>query len=180
MREVDHEACLIAARLMQQQYISQLSGSPVFLDLYEMAKGPPAKRPSAAATGFVAKRNAFGRVRFLQLLPNSHLPLTIPRSRTSCTPCRRRPHPLHINPCERACAAPTISESSPLRVVRADIPSIPAMPESPSILCASTAECSQKRPPTEIVNDWLVTTNSCGEPANEDGSGTGATLFVQP
>jgi hypothetical protein len=37
MREVDHEACLIAARLMQQD-IRQLSGSPVFLDLYEMAK----------------------------------------------------------------------------------------------------------------------------------------------
>jgi hypothetical protein len=37
MSEVDHEACLIAARLMQQD-IPQLSASPVFLDLYEMAK----------------------------------------------------------------------------------------------------------------------------------------------
>lgn len=37
MNEVDRDACLIAARLMQQD-IHQLSASPVFLDLYEMAK----------------------------------------------------------------------------------------------------------------------------------------------
>ena len=37
MSEVDHEAGLIAARLMQQD-IRRLSASPVFLDLSEMAK----------------------------------------------------------------------------------------------------------------------------------------------
>jgi hypothetical protein len=37
MSEVDQEAYVIAARLMQQD-IGQLSASPVFLDLYEMAK----------------------------------------------------------------------------------------------------------------------------------------------
>src|SRR5258708_7371632 len=52
-------------------------------------------------------------------------------------------------PCEQACAAPTVSESSPLRPVRADTPCTQATLESPSILCASTAECTQKRHLTE-------------------------------
>jgi pyocin large subunit-like protein len=39
--------------------------------------------------------------------------------------------------------------SSPLRPVRADTPGNPATPESPSILCASTAECTEKRHLTE-------------------------------
>src|ERR1019366_7300754 len=52
-------------------------------------------------------------------------------------------------PCEQACAAPTVSASSPLRPVRADTPGTPATPESPSILCVSTAECTQKRHLTE-------------------------------
>src|ERR1700722_7528953 len=47
--------------------------------------------------------------------------------------------------CERACAAPIASRSCPLRPARADIPDTPATLESPSILCASTAECTEKR-----------------------------------
>src|ERR1039458_5544426 len=52
-------------------------------------------------------------------------------------------------PCEQACAAPTASASSPLRPVRADTPGTPATTESQSILCASTAECTQKSHLTE-------------------------------
>src|ERR1039458_9419464 len=52
-------------------------------------------------------------------------------------------------PCEQACAAPTVSASSPLRPVRADTPGTPATTESQSILCASTAECTQKSHLTE-------------------------------
>ena len=52
-------------------------------------------------------------------------------------------------PCAQACAAPTVSRSSPLRPVRADTPGTPATPESPSIPYVSTAECSQKRHLTE-------------------------------
>src|ERR1700722_9491703 len=51
--------------------------------------------------------------------------------------------------CERACAAPTASRSCPLRPVRADIPCTPATPESPSTLCVSSVECTQKRHLTE-------------------------------
>src|ERR1017187_6720117 len=52
-------------------------------------------------------------------------------------------------PCEQPCAAPTVSASSPLRPVRADTPGTPATTESQSILCASTAECTQKSHLTE-------------------------------
>src|ERR1035437_7213947 len=52
-------------------------------------------------------------------------------------------------PCEQACAAPTVSASSPLRPVCADTPGTPATTESQSILCASTAECTQKSHLTE-------------------------------
>src|SRR5207248_1718270 len=52
-------------------------------------------------------------------------------------------------PCVQACAAPTVSVSSLLRLVRGDIPGIPATLESQSILCASTAECTQKPHITE-------------------------------
>src|SRR5450755_785405 len=51
--------------------------------------------------------------------------------------------------CGPACAAPTASGSSPLHPIRADTPGIPATPESLSILCVSTAECTQKRHLTE-------------------------------
>src|SRR5271165_5780817 len=50
---------------------------------------------------------------------------------------------------EWVCAAPTASVSSPLRPVRADTPGTPATPESLSILCVSTAECTQERHLTE-------------------------------
>src|ERR1039458_6847974 len=52
-------------------------------------------------------------------------------------------------PCEQACAAPTVSASSPLRPVRSATPRTPATRVSQSILCASTAECTQKSHLTE-------------------------------
>src|SRR5580700_4188918 len=55
------------------------------------------------------------------------------------------------SPYEPACAAPTTSVSSPLRPLRAGIPDTPATPESPSILSASPAECSQKCHLTESL-----------------------------
>ena len=53
------------------------------------------------------------------------------------------------NPCEQPSVAPTASASSPLRSVRAGTPGNPATPESPSILCASNPECTEKRHLTE-------------------------------
>src|ERR1039457_6920942 len=69
-------------------------------------------------------------------------------------------------PCEQACAAPTVSASSPLRPVRADTPGTPATTKSQSILCASTAECTQKSHLIISLNHRYlkVFPNSCGEP----------------
>src|SRR5215475_4568022 len=48
-----------------------------------------------------------------------------------------------------ACAAPTISASSPVRPTRPGTPGTPAKPESPSILCASNVESTQNIPRSE-------------------------------
>src|ERR1039457_3378710 len=71
------------------------------------------------------------------------------------------------NPCAPPCAVPTVSASSLLRPVRADTPGTPATPESQSILCASTDECSQKK--RCLLNHRYLNgfTNSCGEPNKE-------------
>src|SRR6266851_5924407 len=52
-------------------------------------------------------------------------------------------------PYEQACAAPIISASCSLRRSPADTPDTPAKPESPSTLCPSPVEHSQKRRPAE-------------------------------
>src|SRR5439155_7474243 len=65
------------------------------------------------------------------------------------------------SPCERVCAGPTVSVSSPPRPLRADTPGTRATPESPSTLCVSTAECTEKR--ISLNHRYLnVFTKSCG------------------